>query len=130
MRGDYQTVRCGNTIRLGRSLWLTRLMILMMSVDAEAHPWTVNCRWTEQGWLPLSQAASSHGDRAMIELLLDNGADPSLSVGSPDDRATIVEMARYGKNPDIADWLPSNMITYLDRRPSVCLSTAASGWSR
>ena len=71
----------------------------------EANPWTVNQPWTAQGWLPISQAASTHGAREVIEYLLDCGADPTLSVGSPDDRATIVEMARYGKDDDLADWL-------------------------
>ncbi|MGI9272780.1 MAG: hypothetical protein ACR2QT_13465 [Woeseiaceae bacterium] len=72
-----------------------------------AHPWTVNRPWTAQGWLPLSQAAQTHGKRDIIDYLLENGADPTLSVGSPDDRGTIVEMARYGENFELADWLES-----------------------
>ena len=71
----------------------------------DAHPWTVNEPWTAQGWLPIAQAAFTHGAREVIEYLLDSGADPTLSVGSPDDRATIVEMARYGGNNELADWL-------------------------
>ena len=71
----------------------------------EAHPWTVNRPWTAQSWLPISQAASTHGAREVITYLLDRGADPTLSVGSPDDRATIVEMARSGNNHELADWL-------------------------
>ena len=71
----------------------------------EAHPWTVNRPWTAQSWLPISQAASTHGAREVIDHLLDCGADPTLSVGSPDDRATIVEMARSGNNHELADWL-------------------------
>jgi hypothetical protein len=30
----------------------------------ESHPWRINHPWTAQGWLPISQAASLHGDRA------------------------------------------------------------------
>ena len=71
----------------------------------EAHPWTVNEPWTAQCWLPITQAASTHGAREVIDYLLDRGADPSLSVGSPDDRATVVEMARSGNNHDLAEWL-------------------------
>lgn len=77
-----------------------------------AHPWTANRPWTAQGWLPLSQAASLHGNREMIDYLLENGADPTLSVGNPDDRATIVEVARYGNNHELADW----METIIDER--------------
>jgi len=71
----------------------------------EAHPWTVNRPWTAQGWLPIAQAASTHGVREVIDYLLDNGADPTLSVGSSDDRATILEMARSGNNHELADLL-------------------------
>lgn len=62
----------------------------------EEHPWTVNKPWTAQAWLPITQAAFSHGDQELIEYLLERGADPTLSVGSPYDRATVVEMARLG----------------------------------
>lgn len=71
----------------------------------EAYPWTINKPWTRQGWLPITQAASTHGSQAMIEYLIEQGADPTLSVGSPDDRATVVEMARLGKNPKLSGWL-------------------------
>ena len=70
-----------------------------------SHPWTVNRPWTAQSWLPITQAASTHGDRKVIEYLLESGADPTLSVGSPDDRATVTEMARSGNNHELADWL-------------------------
>lgn len=71
----------------------------------DANPWTANRTWTAQGWLPLSQAVSTHGRQDVVEYLLEKGADPTLSVGSPDDRATIVEMARYGENIQLTDWL-------------------------
>lgn len=81
------------------------------------NPWTANARWTAQGWLPISQAASTHGKRDVIEFLLQNGADPTLSVGSPDDRATIVEMARYGNHVELADWLEQQIADADDRTP-------------
>ena len=69
------------------------------------HPWTVNEPWTAQEWLPITQAAGSHGDRVMVEFLLDSGADPALMVGDPDERGTVPEMARYGGHAELADWL-------------------------
>ena len=71
----------------------------------EKDPWVINYPWTAQGWLPITQAAGSHGDRTLIKYLLQMGADPSLEVGSPDDRATVVEMARMGGHEDLANWL-------------------------
>jgi hypothetical protein len=71
----------------------------------ESNPWTVNYPWTAQGWLPITQALSTHGDRKIIEILLDAGADPTLMVGSADDRVSVVEMARYGGHPELASWL-------------------------
>lgn len=68
-------------------------------------PWVVNYPWTAQEWLPITQAAGTHGDRQMIEFLLESGADPTLSVGDPDDRATVPEMARYGGHEELAAWL-------------------------
>ena len=52
------------------------------------------------------------GAREVIDFLLKSGADPTLSVGSPDDRATIVEMARSGGNHELADWLEQVVIQY------------------
>jgi hypothetical protein len=37
--------------------------------------WTVNYPWTAQGWLPITQAASTHGDRQTVAFLLASGAD-------------------------------------------------------
>ncbi len=71
----------------------------------EAHPWTVNHPWTAQGWLPITQAAGSHGDRKLIEFLLDHGADPALLVGDPDNRASVPKMARYGAHNELSLWL-------------------------
>ena len=71
----------------------------------ERFPWTVNYPWTAQGWLPLTQAASLHGNREMVEYLLSCGADPTLSVGDLDERATVPEIARSGKNDELAEWL-------------------------
>ena len=71
----------------------------------ELHPWTVNTPWTAQGWLPITQAASTHGSRQIIEYLIEQGADLGLTVGEPDDRASIVQMAQYGNNPELAEWL-------------------------
>ncbi|MYB49740.1 MAG: hypothetical protein F4X72_10835 [Dehalococcoidia bacterium] len=71
----------------------------------EAAPWTVNQPWTAQEWLPITQAACSHGDRKLIEFLLDVGADPTLTVGGPGQEATVPEMARWGGNDELAEWL-------------------------
>ena len=71
----------------------------------EAHPWTVNHPWTAQGWLPITQAASSHGDRKLIEFLLDHGADPTLLVGDPDERSNVSQMAGYAGHHELASWL-------------------------
>ena len=40
-------------------------------VDNE--PWVVNEPWTAQGWLPITQAASTHGRRDIVQLLIDAG---------------------------------------------------------
>lgn len=69
-------------------------------------PWVVNQPWTAQGWLPITQACS-HGERPMFEFLLSVGADPTLEVGDPDDRGTVVDMARYSGHNDLATWLQS-----------------------
>ena len=71
----------------------------------DAHPWTVNHPWTAQGWLPITQAVSTHGDRRLIEFLLDHGADPTLFVGGADEPSSIPEMARYGGHNELALWL-------------------------
>lgn len=71
----------------------------------ELNPWTVNKPWTAQGWLPITQAASTHGSRPIIEYLIEKGADLNLTVGDPDDCASIVQMAQYGNNPKLAQWL-------------------------
>ena len=75
----------------------------------ESHLWTVNQPWTAQCWLPVIQAAFTHGNRKIIGYLVDQGADLSLLVGAPDDRASIVEMARYGNNHELANWLEEIM---------------------
>jgi hypothetical protein len=41
----------------------------------------------------------------MVEYLLSCGADPTLSVGDLDERATVPEIARSGKNDELAEWL-------------------------
>lgn len=71
----------------------------------ELHPWTINKPWTAQGWLPITQAASTHGDRLIIQYLLNKGADLTLTVGDFNDRATVVEMAHSGNNHELANWL-------------------------
>jgi len=68
-------------------------------------PWVLNQPWTAQGWLPISQAVSTHGDRRLVEYMIEAGADPTLLVGDPDDRATMPDMARYGGHEDLAVWL-------------------------
>ena len=41
--------------------------------------WTVNFPWTAQGWLPITQTASTHGDRQTVAFLLASCSDaPSL----------------------------------------------------
>ena len=70
-----------------------------------ADPWTINHPWTAQGWLPITQAVSSHGDRKLIEFLLDHGADPTLLVGGPNERTSVPGMARYGGHDELALWL-------------------------
>ncbi|MGI9219647.1 MAG: ankyrin repeat domain-containing protein [Woeseiaceae bacterium] len=101
--------------RIFQAQWYAQIgdLVSLQQVVA-AYPWTANRPWTAQGWLPLSQAAQTHGCREMVSYLIDNGADPTLSVGSPDDRATIVEVARYGENHELADWL----LTVIDARDS------------
>lgn len=73
----------------------------------QREPWVVNEPWTAQGWLPITQAASTHGDRAVIDVLLDAGADVSLIVGDPDDQASVPDMARAGGHADLAKFLQS-----------------------
>ena len=71
----------------------------------ERDPWTVNYPWTAQGWLPITQAASAQGDRRTVAYLLASGADPSLSVGSPEDRMTVPAIARSAGHTELAQWL-------------------------
>jgi hypothetical protein len=59
--------------------------------------------------LPVSQAAFTHGNRKIIGYLFDQGADLSLIVGAPDDWRFIVEMARYGDNYELTNWLKEIM---------------------
>jgi hypothetical protein len=68
-------------------------------------PWVVNEPWTAQGWLPITQAASAHGDRPVINLLIKAGADLSLMVGDASDRASVPEMARISGRGELADYL-------------------------
>ncbi|WP_189517652.1 ankyrin repeat domain-containing protein, partial [Cerasicoccus arenae] len=68
-----------------------------------------NAPWTAQKWLPITQAAGAHGNRELIEFLLEAGADPTAIVGDLSDSATVVEMARFGKNEDLAVWLESQI---------------------
>ncbi|MBT3346788.1 MAG: hypothetical protein HN712_01085 [Gemmatimonadetes bacterium] len=82
---------CGN---------LDELQRLILSAS-----WVVNEGWTAQGWLPITQAASTHGARSVIDLLIEAGADLSLMVGDEDDRASIPDMARAGGHPDLAIYL-------------------------
>ena len=72
---------------------------------ASREPWVLNAPWTAQGWLPITQAASTHGDRRMVEYMIEAGADPTLTVGAPDERSTVPDMARAGGHPDLAVWL-------------------------
>ena len=60
----------------------------------ESHHWAVNQPWIARCWLPVSQVALNHGNRKIIGYLVDQGTGLSLLVGAPDDRASIVEMAR------------------------------------
>lgn len=59
-------------------------------------PWVVNEPWTAQGWLSITQAASSHGDQAVVDILLEAGADVLMMVGDLDDQASVADMARAG----------------------------------
>lgn len=65
-------------------------------------PWVVNEPWTAQGWLPITQGAATHGDPVVIDLLLEAGADVTMMVGDPGDRATIADMARSGGHESLA----------------------------
>lgn len=71
----------------------------------EGDQWVINHPWTAQRWLPMSQAASSHGDREMIELMLALGADPTRTVGKIGEEGTIPDLARWGGHNDLAEWL-------------------------
>ena len=71
----------------------------------DADPWVINHPWTAQGWLPITQAACSHGNRTLIEYLVEKGADPTLIVGDPSDQATVPQMARSGGHEELAQWL-------------------------
>ena len=68
-------------------------------------PWVLNEPWTAQGWLPITQAVSTHGDRRIVEYMIEAGADPTLTVGDPDERSTVPEMARAGGHAALAAWL-------------------------
>ena len=68
-------------------------------------PWVLNQPWTAQGWLPITQAASIHGDRRLVEYMIEAGADLSRMVGDPDERCTVPDMARYGGHDELAVWL-------------------------
>ena len=68
-------------------------------------PWVLNQPWTAQGWLPITQAVSTHGDRRLVEYMIEAGADPSRMVGDPDERCTVPDMARSGGHDELAVWL-------------------------
>ena len=68
-------------------------------------PWVANHPWTAQGWLPITQAVSTHGDRGIIDLLIEAGADLSLMVGDVSDRASIPDMARAGGHEELAQYI-------------------------
>ena len=68
-------------------------------------PWVLNEPWTAQGWLPITQAVSTHGDRRIVEYMIEAGADPTLTVGDPDARSTVPDMARAGGHVALAAWL-------------------------
>ena len=68
-------------------------------------PWVLNEPWTAQGWLPITQAVSTHGDRRIVEYMIEAGADPTLTVGDPDARSTVPDMARAGGHAALAEWL-------------------------
>ena len=68
-------------------------------------PWVLNQPWTAQGWLPITQAVSTHGDRRLVDYMLEAGADPTRMVGDPDERGTVPDMARYGGHEELAVWL-------------------------
>ena len=72
-------------------------------------PRVLNQPWTAQGWLPITQAVSTHGDRRLVEYMIEAGADLTLLVGDPDDRATVPDMARYGGHEDLAVWLEGEL---------------------
>lgn len=71
----------------------------------ESEPWVLNHPWTAQRWLPISQAAASHGDKGMIELILELGGDPCRAVGDVGDEGSIPDMARWGGHESLAQWL-------------------------
>ena len=72
-------------------------------------PWVLNQPWTAQGWLPITQAVSTHGDHRLVEYMIEAGADPSLMVGDADERYTVPDMARYGGHEHLAVWLDEQM---------------------
>ena len=80
-------------------------------------PWVLNQPWTAQGWLPITQAVSTHGDRRLVEYLIEAGADPSLMVGDPDERCTVPDMARYGGHENLAAWLEEQIGGLDDETP-------------
>ena len=78
-------------------------------------PRVLNQPWTAQGWLPITQAVSTHGDRGLVEYMIEAGADLTLLVGDRDDRYTVPDMARYGGHERLAAWLDAQ-IGNLERR--------------
>lgn len=79
-------------------------LVELRSLISQA-PWVANEPWTAQGWLPITQAASTHGDRRIIDLLVEAGADLSLLVGDATDRASIPDMARAGGHEELAQYI-------------------------
>ena len=51
----------------------------------ELAPMALVSPWTAQKWLPISQAACSHGDREIIDFLITSGADPRAIAGRRPD---------------------------------------------
>ena len=78
-------------------------------------PRVLNQPWTAQGWLPITQAVSTHGDRGLVEYMIEAGADLTLLVGDRDDRYSVPDMARYGGHERLAAWLDAQ-IGNLERR--------------